>query len=93
MFAKLSKAYDQVTALKELTLKLEPNAITCLLGHNGEKNVMNFALKTRNSVTKTRNCVSKTRSFAFKTVNLSGAGKSTLIHTLTGLVNATFGDA
>lgn len=54
--AKLSKAYDQVTALKELSLKMEPNAITCLLGHNG-------------------------------------AGKSTLIHTLTGLVNATFGDA
>ena len=30
--AKLSKAYDQVTALKELSLKMEPNAITCLLG-------------------------------------------------------------
>ena len=53
---KISKAYDQVTALKELSMKMEPNAITCLLGHNG-------------------------------------AGKTTLINTLTGLVNATFGEA
>ena len=32
---KLSKSYDETTALKELSVKMEPNAITCLLGHNG----------------------------------------------------------
>lgn len=32
---KLSKAYKEVTALKEMSMRMDSNAITCLLGHNG----------------------------------------------------------
>jgi ATP-binding cassette subfamily A (ABC1) protein 5 len=32
---KLSKSYKSTSALKEATLKMEKNSLTCLLGHNG----------------------------------------------------------
>ena len=32
---KLSKAYDQRTAVKELTIAMQPGSVTCLLGPNG----------------------------------------------------------
>jgi len=86
---KLSKSFETVSAVKELSLTMERNRVFCVLGHS---ECPLYLLMPQPA------CLCSSSSFPLcLTAGLlrvaDGAGKTTLLNTLTGLHNPTFGEA
>ena len=100
---KLSKAFKGTTAVKELTLSMQPNEVFCLLGHNGagqrrlhsqpHAHRMHTPPSPPPSISPLLSLLARRPLSLLRCALCALAGKTTTINLLTGLYAQTFGEA